>query len=311
MTLDFETGLALLALALLADRWLGEYPGAWHPVVWIGRAVEECREHLLHGGEWRQLLAGAALAAGLPYISARLSYEALEAFAALPWLQMILALFLFKATFALRALGEAALKVQSLLESERLEEARVELRSLCSRDATELNREEVAGAAIESVAENASDSFVAPLFYFALLGVPGAVFYRVVNTMDSMIGYHGGWEWAGKATARLDDLLNWIPARITAALFLAVAWWRRLNWREGRGGWMRDAAKTESPNAGRPMAAMAGILEVRLTKRGHYTLGEERRESEAGDIGRAWNIAERACWIACALTLLLLGAIHG
>lgn len=311
MVHNFETGLALMALALLADRWLGEYPGAWHPVVWIGRAVEECREHLLHGGEWRQMLAGAGLALGLPYFSARLIYEALEAVAGQPWLQMTLALFFFKATFALRALGDAARKVQALLESDRLEEARLGLGNLCSRDASDLSPEEVTGAAIESVAENASDSFVAPLFYFALFGVPGAVFYRVVNTMDSMIGYHGGWEWAGKATARLDDLLNWIPARLTAALFLVAAWWRRLDWRKGRGIWSRDAAKTESPNAGRPMATMAGLLGVRLTKRGHYALGVEERPLQTGDISRAWKIVEPACWIGCVLMLLLLGAIHG
>lgn len=311
MTLDFETGLALLALAVLADRLLGDLPGAWHPVAWIARAVEECREHLLHGSEWRQMLAGAGLAFGLPYLAARLSYEALEAVAGQPWLQMALALFLFKATFAFRAIGDAALRVQALLEADRVDEARAALADVSRRDRSDRNREELTSAAIGAIAENASASFVAPLFYFAVLGIPGAVFYRVVRTMDSMIGHRGVWEWAGKATARLDDALNWIPARLTAALFLLAGWWRRIDWREGRGVWSRDAAKTGSPNAGRPMAAMAGLLGVRLIHGEGGGMGLEKRPLHPEAISRAWKIAEPACWAGCVVTLVLLGTIHG
>jgi adenosylcobinamide-phosphate synthase len=311
MTHDFETALALMVLALLFDRLFGEFSGAWHPVVWIGRAIEECREHLLHGSKVRQVVAGAALALGLPYFAARLSFEALHGLREQPWLQMVLALYLFKATFALEGLGSAAIRVRKLLESDRLDEARGALSSLCSRNASTLSREEVAGAAIESVAENASDSFVAPLFYFALLGIPGAVFYRVVNTMDSMIGYHGEWEWAGKATARLDDLLNWIPARLTAVLLLLIAWVRRMDWKAGWNVWQRDASRTESPNAGRPMAVMAGLLGLKLTKRGHYELGIELRPTRSIHIAEAWSLARAACWAGSIVALILVGVFHG
>src|SRR5205807_7932914 len=98
--------------------------------------------------------------------------------------------------------------------------ARLALRSLCSRDSNELTREELLAATIESLAENASDSFVAPLFYYVLLGVPGAVGYRAINTLDAMIGYRGQFEALGKCAARLDDIVNLIPARLTAVLFL-------------------------------------------------------------------------------------------
>src|SRR5262249_61854725 len=119
-------------------------------------------------------------------------------------------------------LGVAALDVRHALAGGRLHDARYALRSLCSRDASQLDPPLLVAAAIESVAENASDSFVAPLFYYALFGLPGAVFYRAVNTLDAMIGYHGRYEYLGKAAARLDDVLNFVPARLTAALLLAA-----------------------------------------------------------------------------------------
>ena len=128
---------------------------------------------------------------------------------------------------------------------------------------------------MESVAESTCDSLVAPLFYFLLLGVPGAIGYRVVNTLDSMIGYHGKYEYLGKFAARLDDVLNFIPARLTALLLVLAAFVMKRN---GRKAWqtaLREHAKTESPNAGWPMAAMAGALDVRLEKVGHYQLGKE------------------------------------
>jgi adenosylcobinamide-phosphate synthase len=137
-------------------------------------------------------------------------------------------------------------------------------------------------ATIESVAENASDSFVAPLFWFALLGLPGAVFYRAVNTLDAMIGYRGKYEWLGKTAARLDDALNFVPARITAGLLLAAAWLQRRDVRRAMRILARDGSRTETPNAGRPMAAMAGVLGVELTKPGHYRLGDPREPVAAG-----------------------------
>src|SRR5262249_46813113 len=157
-------------------------------------------------------------------------------------------------------LGQAALRVVKPLDADNLDEARVALRSLCSRDPSELSREELLAATIESLAENASDSFVAPLFYFALFGIPGAIAYRAINTLDAMIGYRGKSEALGKFAARLDDVANFIPARLTALLFLALGW---LLGSDAARGWRilrRDGANTPSPNGGRPMATMAGLL---------------------------------------------------
>src|SRR5207302_5219298 len=138
--------------------------------------------------------------------------------------------------------------------------ARAALRALGGRDASQLDGEALVAGAIQSLAENASDSFVAPLFYYLLAGVPGAVAYRAVNTLDAMIGYRGKYEALGKAAARLDDLANLVPARLTAGLLLLAGW---LGGRDVAAGWRvlrRDGAKTPSPNGGRPMAVMAGLL---------------------------------------------------
>jgi adenosylcobinamide-phosphate synthase len=221
-------------------------------------------------------------------------------------LRIAAGIYLLKSAFAVRGLGKAALDVERALGENDLPAARHALRSLVSRDTSQLPPHGLAGAAIESVAENASDSVVAPLFYFAIAGIPGALAYRAINTLDAMIGYRGGdTEWLGKAAARLDDLANLVPARITA-LLLAMAS------RAGGGSagramavWMRDRRETESPNAGRPMAAMAGALGVELAKVGAYRLGAGLRSPEARDVGRAVRIFAVATGLAFALIAAL------
>jgi adenosylcobinamide-phosphate synthase len=181
---------------------------------------------------------------------------------------------LLKSTFSLRGLRQAAIDIKRLLVKKRLGEARFELRSLASRDTGGLSKPLLVSAAVESVAENTSDSFIAPLFYFLLLGIPGAIAYRVVNTMDAMVGYHGKYEYSGKFASRLDDILNFIPARLTALLLVLATF---LSGRNGGTSWQiarSEHSKTESPNAGWPMAAVAGALNVQLEKVGHYKLGK-------------------------------------
>jgi adenosylcobinamide-phosphate synthase len=218
----------------------------------------------------------------------------------------VLTVFLLKATFALRALGAAAYVVRDALAGGSLDGGRHALRSLCSRDPSALEPPALVAATIESVAENTSDSFVAPLFYYALFGIPGAVFYRAVNTLDAMVGYRGRFEYLGKASARLDDLLNLIPARITAMLLLVGAAIVRQDAAHGFRILRRDAPRTESPNAGRPMAAMAGLLRVELVKEGCYRLGDATRELTFSRIGDAWRVVCAAAFVASALVFALL-----
>ena len=208
---------------------------------------------------------------------------------------IIVAAVLLKLTFSIRGLRRTALKIKGLLQEDKIDKTRFELRALVSRDTKDLNEPLLVSAAVESVAEGTCDSLVAPLFYFLLFGVPGAMGYRVVNTLDSMIGYHGKYEYLGKFAARLDDILNFIPARLAALLLVLAAAMKK----RGRDAWktaLKEHVRTESPNAGWPMAAMAGALNVRLEKVGHYVLGE----------GRAVPTLEK---IDSAVTLFSLAAL--
>jgi adenosylcobinamide-phosphate synthase len=292
--------LLVLAGALALDLAVGEWPARLHPVVWMG-AVISWLERRAPSGRRGQLAHGALMALSVPLLFAAGAWGLCHAARGSAFLSVAVEALLLKSAFAVRALGEAAREVAAALRRGEVDAARAGLRSLCSRDPSRLEASQVAAAAVESVAENASDSAVAPLFWWALLGVPGALAYRAVNTLDARVGYRGRYEWLGKASARLDDLLNLIPARITAGLLVACGFLLGANARAGLAVLRRDGAGTESPNAGRPMAAMAGLLEVELEKEGHYRLGDPVRAVEAETIGAAWRIAFTAMLVAAAI----------
>lgn len=303
---------SVLALALAIDFTLGEWPARLHPVVWMGGVITWL-ERRAPSGRWAALTYGAVMALLVPGLFAAGAHLACRAAAPVPALSIVVEALLLKSTFAVRALGEAAGGVEAALRGGALDEARAGLRSLCSRDPSRLDGAQVAAAAVESVAENASDSAVAPLLFWALLGVPGAIAYRAVNTLDARVGYHGRYEWLGKASARLDDLLNLVPARLTAALLLAAGAGCGGHVRAGMRVLLRDGRRTESPNAGRPMAAMAGLLGVELEKVGHYRLGDPVERVGADTLRTAWRIA-RTAMLAAALVAgaaAVLGGMHG
>jgi adenosylcobinamide-phosphate synthase len=301
-------GMALL-LAFAFDLW-GEPPASWHPVIWFGMLIRWL-ERGAPRGRLPQLLYGAAMpviAAPLVYVPVlliqRLAVRARAACNNALCGDLLYALLeggALKPFFALRMLAEAGRAVRLRLEQHDLPAARQALQSLVSRDRSQLSTELAAAAAIESLAENLSDAVVAPLLYYALFGLPGAALYRLCNTFDSMIGYHGRYEYLGKAVARLDDLLNLLPSRLSALLIIGCAPLfggdRRRAWRI----WRRDARKTASPNAGQPMAAMAGAIGIQLEKVGHYQLGDAERPPTPGDIRKA----ELMVWRVGMLALLL------
>lgn len=299
-----------LWLALLVDRWLGEPPVRWHPVVWmgsylgwIGRHVAPQRTQAGQGADIRRFVLGAlAWTLGAMVVGALaffvqqglLSWHALAA--------VVLLGLLLKPLLAWRMLRDEVQAVEAALQTS-LESGRAQLARLVSRDVSALDEQQVRESAIESLAENLNDSLVAPLFWFALLGLPGAALYRYANTADAMWGYRGlregrDWTWAGKWAARADDVLSWLPARLTALLLALVR--GGLSWRALRA----QAPRTPSPNSGWPMAAMALALDVRLGKPGVYVLHEAGRKPQAADSARAVQLGERAV----LLLALLLGA---
>jgi adenosylcobinamide-phosphate synthase len=300
--------LMVLAGALLWDLLFGEPPAAIHPVVWMGRVISACEKRVPRRSPPRQLLQGAAIAVGVPALFAFATSIVLVGLSDTPWLRLLVSIWLFKSTFAVSALGAAAADVRQALVLGDLPAARQALSSLCSRDAAKLDSAAVAAGAVESLAENTSDSVVAPLLFFVLFGLPGAIFYRAVNTLDARIGYHGRYEFLGKASARLDDVLNWVPARITAGLLLLAGAWHELDVRRGWQVLRRDGARTASPNAGRPMAAMAGLLGVRLEKPGHYALGDATLPLVPQTIAAAWRVARGAALLAFVIAALAMRA---
>jgi adenosylcobinamide-phosphate synthase len=294
-------GVTILLGALAMDVVLGEPPAWLHPVVWMGRMQEALRRRAPRN----PLLAffwGAFMAVAGPCVFGGTAWFVLAHTHGLE--RWILAVFLLKSAFAVRALATAGWSVSRPLAAGDLEAARAALRGLVSRDTKQLTAPLAAAAAVESVAENASDSIVAPLLFYAIAGVPGALAYRAINTLDAMIGYHGELEWLGKAAARLDDLANLLPARVTALLLALAAPLGRGSLARSIAVWARDRRLTESPNAGHPMAAMAGALGVELEKSGHYRLGAGLRAPAAADVDRAVRVMLGAAALAAAIALL-------
>jgi adenosylcobinamide-phosphate synthase len=288
--------------ALLLDALLGEPPTPAHPVAWMGRVIAAGRRRTRRAS-FPSLWQGALLVAGGAAATAALARTLERGIDAFPPARPALGGAVLKPALSLRALLSAGAEVEVALRAGALPEARRLLAwHLVSRDTAELSAAEVAGAAIESLAENLSDSWVAPLLAYRAVGLPGAYLYRWVNTCDAMLGYRTSeLEWFGKPAARADDALNWVPARLTALLIAAAA---RAGNGSARGAARvarRDARLTPSPNAGWPMAAMAGALRVRLTKRGAYALNPECREAAADDLARARRIVAAAGLLAATL----------
>ena len=310
MSIPTGPSLAVLALAFLMDATLGEPAGRLHPVVWMGKTIAGLERLAAPSGVCRQFVMGAFIALAVPSLFAAAAAAMLAETTRWPTVGTVISAILLKSSFALRALGRAAGDVRDPLCWGDLAAGRAALRSLCSRDASLLDERLLVAASVESVAENASDSFVAPLLYYLMLGVPGAVFYRVANTADAMIGYRGRYEYLGKVPARLDDALNFIPARLTAALLLVAGW---LSGRDVRHAWRvlrRDARRTKSPNAGKPMAAMAGLLRVELEKVGHYRLGDGLEPLTVSKIDEAWRVVRLAAGLASGFGMAALAISH-
>ena len=301
--------LALL-IALAVDRWWGEPVARWHPVVWMGRALQRAGDATAPteptGRDmvsfWRAALCWCVIA--LICLSVAVLLQAAILHYAPWWVACVLLGLLIKPMLAWRMLSSEVTAVEDALDRS-LVDGQTQLDRLVSRDVHVLSDVQVRESAIESLAENLNDSVVAPIFWLVVAGLPGAVLYRFANTADAMWGYpgmRGGryWQWAGKWAARADDVLSWIPARITAAALWLVTGCERWN------ALVRNARVTPSPNSGWPMAAMALALNVRLSKPDVYVLNPEGRQAEQGDIAHAAAIASRAVGCVVAVAVLSL-----
>ena len=294
---------AVLLAAILLDVVAAEPPAAVHPVVWIGRTIRALERRAPRHGETTQFVYGVA-ASTLVVGATGIAAGAVMRAPLPPSLRLVSEVWLLKTTFAVRALLAAAEAVRRPLAHGALPDARAALQALVSRETADLTPELVAAAAIESLAENLTDSALAPWLAYAGGGLPAAAAYRALNTLDSMVGYRGRYEHLGKFAARGDDLVNLLPARLGALLIALAA---PLGGGSARRAWLtaiRHHGRTASPNAGWTMAAMAGALGVRLEKTGAYVLGDGPAP-DAADIRRAERIVGGALALGAAIAAAL------
>lgn len=299
--------VAVVLLALVGDALLGDPSNRFHPVAWIGTAISAARRATPRHGKSLRFVYGLLLVSVGIVAMASTGWLFENALRRCPLaIAMVGQAILLKCTFSVRSLASAANGVAAALRRDDITSARHQVAyHLVSRDVSALDETQLSAATIESVAENTSDSVIAPLFYFAIAGLPGVFIYRFVNTCDAMLGYHSEeLEWYGKPAARFDDVLNFVPARLTAVTILFCGFVTSRPW-SAVVVWWRDHGKTASPNAGHPMSAAAGVLGVALEKKGHYLLGGEQPRPTVAAIEQAVKLL----WATTVVYVLLLSTV--
>jgi adenosylcobinamide-phosphate synthase len=299
MILPDSRHLALvLLLAAAIDIIFGEPPATVHPVVWMGKLINFLKNK---APKTHRKLYGALMAFGCIFFAVILGYSVLY-IASLPGIPTIIGLlfeaYFLKATFAINCLLSPAREIFKHLEENRLEKVRELLPIYVSRNTSKLTRTQMSSAVIESVSENYVDGILSPIFYYTLFGGFGliaAYVFKVISTLDSMVGYKTEpYKELGYFSAKADDVLNWIPARISVIFILAAALvvgilqkkQERVNPLNIVKSVLEDGMKTPSPNSGYPMAATAGALRVKLEKPDYYVLGASYPPTEINDIKR-------------------------
>lgn len=319
----------VILIAILIDLILGELPSLIHPVVWIGRSIEKIKSLFLSTSKTKNRLSGFIMTLVL-IIGFNTFFFIILYISSFNYIfYLIIASIIISTTFAIKSLLKFVYDVY-LNINEDLEKGRTSVSFLVSRDTSSLSSENVVSAAIETLTENITDSVISPLFYIFLFGFLGTIFlnlinlslfnsfltvgtisgikyswyqlpimisvfvgvsYRVVNTLDAMIGYKDpenidiGW-----FPARLDDVLNYIPARITGFLVVLAALFMGLNYKCSWQVMLNDSHNTPSPNSGYPMAAAAGALDIQLIKPGVYKLGHPKNVLNPEMIKKAINL---------------------
>ena len=278
--------LHLFVFAYLLDWIVGDPQWLPHPVRLIGLMITAGESILrrLVNSKHGEFIAGSLITTFVVVGAYSTSFYFLKTIIALrPFAGNILFVHLAATTMATRNLIDEARCVYRALQADDLDKARTRVARIVGRDTGRMDHSEVVRATIETLAESASDGIVAPMFYLAIGGVPAALAYKAINTLDSMIGHKDEkYEYFGKFAAQLDDVANFIPARLTAMLIVLASFLCRKNCLGAIRIWFRDAGKHASPNAGRPESAMAGALGVRLGGLNYYD-GEPHYGAHFGD----------------------------
>ncbi len=288
--------MGLLLAAYITDLVIGDPRGIPHPVVIIGKFISFVERKL-----YRENLDSQALFIRGTLLVVMVLAVTLAGTLGLLYLSRLIHSYLYVAvyvwfvasTFAVKGLGQAGLDILKNLEKRDIQTARKKTGEIVGRDTDRLSEKEIARAAVETVAENTVDGVTAPLFYALLGGLPLAMLYKAVNTLDSMVGYNNEkYRYFGRFAAKLDDLANFIPARLTSIIMLLSSFILRYNWKRGWKVLLTDAKKHPSPNSGYSEAVAAGVLGIQLGGTNYYggvpsrrpVLGIKTRDTEPRDI---------------------------
>ena len=295
----------VLICALIIDRLISDPHSQWHPVALLGRFIGLWGKPEKYSPRFQRFLG--VVFWGATAILFALPFYLFTVFS--PWyLYLVIAPFLLKCCFAWRSLEEHTLAVVVALKNG-VESGRAKVKMLVSRDTTNLEREHILSAAYESMTENLTDSIISPLFYFSLFGLPFAAIFRAANTMDAMLGYRDERERLGWCSARMDDILNFVPARVTVLLLLVYFVFKG-TFSDAVRVMYRDGHKRPGYNGGIVMATMAGGTGIRFEKPGIYSIGDgDRTFDEAGsDIILTCRVVTIIFTILGCSTLILLGS---
>jgi adenosylcobinamide-phosphate synthase len=273
--------IAIIFFALTIDFTLGDPKNKFHPTAWIGSLIAKITPSLKNSSNTLEKLGGIILIMISSSIVASLIIllDVGINMITTDYLSIIISIIvggiLLKTTIAIKGMEKHALAVVNSLENNNIESARNNLSMIVKRNTKDLDKNHVFSGVVESISENTVDGITGPLFYFGLFGLPGAFVYRVINTADSMIGYKTNiFKNIGWFAANCDTILNYIPSRLTGFVMIFSAMILGYDWKRSYKIMIRDGGKTQSPNAGYPMAAIAGALGTRFEKIDHYFLGD-------------------------------------
>ena len=312
--------ILIVFFALVLDFAVGDPRSKFHPTAWIGSLIAKLAPHTKHSSENLEKLGGIfiiLISSGI-VVSLLIFLNVGIKLITIDYMYIIISIIvggiLLKTTIAIKGMERHALAVVTALEQNNISSARDNLSMIVKRNTTNLDKNHVFSGVLESISENTVDGITGPLFYFAIFGLSGAFVYRVINTADSMIGYKTDiFKNVGWFGANCDKILNYIPSRLTGFIMILSAMILGNNWRKSYEIMIRDGRKTKSPNAGYPMAAIAGALGAKFEKIDHYSLGDGNISFTKDHVKSAISIMKVTSILFCGIVvipiLLLLSSL--
>ena len=303
--------ILVVFFALVLDFAVGDPRNKFHPTAWLGSLIAKLTPHTKNSSENLEKLGGVfiiLISSGI-VVSLIIFLDIGIKLITVNYIYIIISVIvggvLLKTTIAIKGMEKHALAVVTALEQNNISSARNNLSMIVKRNTKNLDKNHVFSGVLESISENTVDGITGPLFYFALFGLPGAFVYRVINTADSMIGYKTDiFKNVGWFGANCDKILNYIPSRLTGFIMILSAMVLRNNWRKSYEIMIRDGRKTKSPNAGYPMAAIAGALEAKFEKIDHYSLGDGNISFTKDHVKSAISIMKVTSILFCVIVVV-------